>query len=283
MRGGGSRHLMGAASASPPEDSTFNWEYEGATTTSASRRAPPSAAAAAAASSWLSGGCVPPAGGLAAPVGGGGAGRRRKARGVNAREAYYASHLTRGTAVGGSGAGGSSLSGVSAGLSLRSSSTGAGGGGVSLRTRSARVDYANMAADEGDDGEEDSFCEDDDGASGGAFASAAPNYGLRYSAARGAGGEQRGAVAGQVVDRVLDSRIAADGAEEFLIKWLGHAHIHNTWERYEAIVPLLGIKKVRFSAPRAPAAALTPLALLARGAEKAARGCACRLSSWTTL
>ncbi|XP_026191490.1 chromodomain-helicase-DNA-binding protein 1, partial [Cyclospora cayetanensis] len=147
--------------------------------------------------------------------------RRRKPR-VQAREAYYASHLPRSTSVGATAA--------------ASAAAERSGSGFTLRARSSRVDYVNLAQDE-EEGEES-----DDTEGGGTAGSG--NNSNRYSAARGAGGEEAGAVAGKVVDRVLDSRLREDGEEEFLIKWLGRAHVHNTWEVYDSIAPLLGIKKL---------------------------------------
>ncbi|KAF8820970.1 chromodomain helicase Dna binding protein CHD1/SWI2/SNF2 [Cardiosporidium cionae] len=47
------------------------------------------------------------------------------------------------------------------------------------------------------------------------------------------------------VDRILMHRIHEDVQEmEYLIKWRGQAHLHNTWEVYETLQRVHGIKKV---------------------------------------
>lgn len=91
---------------------------------------------------------------------------------------------------------------------------------VSLRKRAARVNYAEL-----DTELDEALAESDEGEGS--------------SAAQ----TERESVGG--VDRVLDHRTNPDtGQEEYLIKWQGFAHIHNTWDTYEALREYNGIKRV---------------------------------------
>ncbi|KAK2194995.1 bifunctional Helicase superfamily 1-2 [Babesia duncani] len=54
--------------------------------------------------------------------------------------------------------------------------------------------------------------------------------------------QQKESVGG--IDRIINNRVNEEGVTEYLIKWQGFAHIHNTWETYDNLVEYNGIKRL---------------------------------------
>ncbi|GFE54089.1 chromo-helicase DNA-binding [Babesia ovis] len=46
------------------------------------------------------------------------------------------------------------------------------------------------------------------------------------------------------IDRIIDHRVNEEGVTEYLIKWQGYAHIHNTWDVYDTLKEYVGIKRL---------------------------------------
>ncbi|GBE60489.1 chromodomain-helicase-DNA-binding 1 [Babesia ovata] len=98
-------------------------------------------------------------------------------------------------------------------------------GPLALRNRKRRVNYAEMEHEQwsGEDGEDG---EDEDDAEG-------------RERRQNTQQELQGGI-----DRVIDHRVNEEGVTEYLIKWQGYAHIHNTWDVYEALKEYGGIKRL---------------------------------------
>ncbi|UKJ88247.2 DNA helicase [Theileria orientalis] len=84
--------------------------------------------------------------------------------------------------------------------------------GLSLRNRKQRVNYAELEYSDEEDQVE--YREDDASANQGG------------------------------IDRVVTHRVNEDGEWEYLIKWQGFAHIHNTWDTYENLKEFNGIRRL---------------------------------------
>ncbi|BAM39357.1 uncharacterized protein TOT_010000815 [Theileria orientalis strain Shintoku] len=84
--------------------------------------------------------------------------------------------------------------------------------GLSLRNRKQRVNYAEL--EYSDDEEQVEYREDDGSANQGG------------------------------IDRIVTHRVNDKGEWEFLIKWQGFAHIHNTWDTYENLKEFNGIRRL---------------------------------------
>ncbi|CDR94349.1 chromo-helicase DNA-binding protein, putative [Babesia bigemina] len=98
-------------------------------------------------------------------------------------------------------------------------------GPLALRHRKRRVNYAEMEHEQwsGEDGEDAEDEED------------AEERERRQNTQQ----ELQGGI-----DRVIDHRVNEEGVTEYLIKWQGYAHIHNTWDVYEALKDYGGIKRL---------------------------------------
>ncbi|EKX73997.1 helicase family member protein [Theileria equi strain WA] len=85
--------------------------------------------------------------------------------------------------------------------------------GLSLRHRKQRINYAEMENEEYSD-------------AGSVEESA----------------EQKESTGG--IDRIINHRVNDEGETEYLIKWQGFAHIHNTWDSYENLKEYNGIRRL---------------------------------------
>ncbi|KAK1443552.1 chromodomain-helicase-DNA-binding protein 3-related protein [Babesia gibsoni] len=94
-------------------------------------------------------------------------------------------------------------------------------GSVALRNRKRRVNYAEMEHDQwsGEDEPEDDIDE--------------------LERQQSVQQESQGGI-----DRIIDHRVNEEGVTEYLIKWQGYAHIHNTWDTYEDVKDYSGIKRL---------------------------------------